>query len=331
MAAVVAALAAPAFGQQPAATQSLPSKAEAIPILEKAGEQMRLAEPGHPPFHLLAKLLYTLDGKSSDGTYEVLWASPDRFRDEFRLGPIGETDIALGDKLYILRNSPASTYHEFRVRGLMGLPENNGTIQPFKIAKVYADGADDKVVCFGFPEPSKGLTECVDQATGQLVSVNVQSKEGRTNTTSLLPERFMSFGAVNYPWHILSTLAKETFEISVEKLDPVASFAAQTFIPPAGASSRDWCPKPEVPKEMDSRLATRLFLGDYAPSPRPEGFRGYYFLIAPDGRIEKDADMYSDGTTKKAAAQLSLERFPVHLCGGKPIEYETVFMTVALR
>lgn len=314
-------------GQQPTAPQSLPSKKEAVELLTRADEQMWLTVPGRSPFHFAAKLHYTVGTNSSDGVYEVFWAAPGRFREEFRLGPIGETDVALDDRLYILRSNSVLTYPQWRVRMLTRLPATNEVAPaPLQVTKIYASGgAGGNLVCFDFAEPSKGRTECLDSRMGRLVSVEHNAKHGKT-TIGLVEDRFMSLGPINFPGHMLSTIDDESLEVSVEKFESVTHFADEVFVPPAGASSRDWCAKPEVAKQLDPDLFPRLLSGGLF-SPEPKGFRGYYFQVGSDGSVERFAEIYSDGTARRTTrGDPSLGRFPIHSCGGKPIEYETFFI-----
>jgi hypothetical protein len=313
-------LALEAFAAQPASAQALPSREEAVRLLETAGHQTSLTGSG-APFHLAAKLHYTVDAISLDGTYEVLWAAAGRFREEFRLGSIGESDVALDGKLYVLRSSPILTYPEVRVRGLTGLP--NPPVTPaasesFQISKIYrSGGAGESLLCFDFGSPPTN-TNCVDSVTGRLVSVN-----NRMKLISRVEDRFMSVGAVNYPGHILSTIDHESLEISVDKLETVARFADEVFVPPAGASSRDWCANPDGVRPLDRNLFAKLTVG-FALSHVPKGFRGYYAQVGANGRVEQAAEIYADGTARRSVDRdLNGARFPVHSCAGKPIEYET--------
>src|SRR5271165_6105607 len=90
----------------PTKAQSLPSKEEAISLLQRAFEGMKLQEAGTPPYHLVARVHIEMEGTFRDGVYEVLWAAPDRFRENFKIEALAETDLVLSDKLYVFRTSP---------------------------------------------------------------------------------------------------------------------------------------------------------------------------------------------------------------------------------
>src|SRR5579864_9305611 len=131
----------------PAAAQSLPTKKEAADLVVKAQKQMQLTGPGATPFHVLAKIRYTVGSASFDGDYELLWASADRYREAFRLGPLLSVYVATQNKLHIQRNSPTLTYMQWRVRELMNLPEPKSVDSRIDIGKVFTSqrGSQDAV------------------------------------------------------------------------------------------------------------------------------------------------------------------------------------------
>ena len=133
----------------------------------------------------------------------------------------------------------------------------------------------------------------------------------------------MSVGTVNYPGHMLSTIDHESLEIRVDKLETVARFADELFVPPAVASSRDWCANPDGVTPLDRNLFAKLTVA-FALSHVPKGFRGYYAQVGANGRVEEAAEIYADGTARRSGDRdLNGARFPIHSCAGKPIEYET--------
>lgn len=85
--------------------QTLPTKQEAEDLLQKAAEAADLWTSDAPPFHLFASVHYELAGQPSDGTYDLLWVSPDRYREHFTMRTANEVQIAAGNKLYISRNT----------------------------------------------------------------------------------------------------------------------------------------------------------------------------------------------------------------------------------
>lgn len=307
-----------AFAVHPVWAQSLPSKEEATHVLETVRHPMSFTEAGIP-FHFAAKLHYTLDATSLDGTYEVLWASPGRFREEFRLGSIGESVVALEDKLYLLRSTPVPAYPAERVRILTHLPSpvTFTASRPPQFSKVYrSNNTAANELCFDFGSPPT-ITDCVDSATGHFVSIREDGK-----LISSIQDRFVSVLGLTYPGHIFFRAGHESFEITVDKLETVAHFADDLFVPPTGATSHEWCANPDGFNPQDRSPLGKL-TGGMTASPLPKGFRGFYVQVGPNGRVEQAAEMYADGTAKRSVDKdLNRARFSIRSCGGKPIEYE---------
>ena len=234
----------------PAAAQSLPSTKDAADLVAKADQQMELTGPGATPFHIHAKLHFAIGSASVDGAYEVLWESADRYREEFRLGSLSATYLALQDKLYIRRNTPTITYPQWRVRGLMGFPGNRYDASKPDIAKVYKSQIDgEDVIC---ADVKLSPTRCFSD-TGEIVSSKIAHKHGNFQV-GLTQDGFINIGAVRFPGHIVSTLGDERLEVQLDKVELVTHFADATFAPPEGASAHDWCAQPEVGKQPKDSL-----------------------------------------------------------------------------
>jgi hypothetical protein len=315
----------------PAAAQSLPSAKDASVLVAKAQEQKRLTGPGATPFHILAKIHFTVGKASIDGAYEVLWESADRYREEFRLGSLSATYLALQDKQYIRRNTPALTYPQWRVRMLMGFPSYTYDVPKPDIVKVYQSqiGSED-VIC---ADVKFAGTRCFSHA-GEIVSSEWKSTQGKPMIARLGEDSFVDIGEARFPSHILSTISDETLEVRLEKVELVTHFADATFVPPDGASAYDWCAQPEVGTQpKDSRFVPMTFVGGQL-------FQGPLFLAAPafsfkvsalyvqtgaDGHIEKMMETYPDGSAKDLMTKMVREsRLPIHSCAGKPIEFEEI-------
>ena len=309
----------------PCFAQALPSNEQAADILEKARIRMQLAGPNAVPFHLFATVHYTVGKTSLDGTYEILWAAPDRYREEFRLGTMSATYLAIEDKLYVLRNTPTFTYPHRRVRDLVGVVQRGPANEvPVRVAKVYMDpGGAEGVACTELKGSGKH-TECFDLKTGNLVSVRQLFSSGHADFTQ---DNFEAIGEARFPAHIVSTLADETLELRVEKLEPVPQFAEGVFQPPAQAIARDWCAQPVIGKDNGDPILGWIMADDLAHLRMPGNFQfhGYYADVAPDGHPERVARIFRDGSAAGIApAALPQGRFPKHTCNGKPVAYETM-------
>jgi hypothetical protein len=312
----------------PAAAQSLPSEKDATDLVAKAEQQMDLTGPGAMPFHILAKLHFAIGSASVDGAYELLWESADRYREEFRLGSLSATYLALQDKLYIRRNTPALTYPQWRVRMLMGFAGYRHDASKPDIVKVYKSqiGGED-VTC---ADLKLSGTLCFSH-TGEIVSFKIAGKQLNLHI-GLTEDAFINIGAVRFPGHIVSTTGNERLEVQLDKVELVTHFADATFAPPEGASAHDWCAQPEVGTQPKAPLFLPMML---IGGPPPQGPRSLeppvvsprvlalYAQVGTDGRVEKLMETHPDGSAKDLITKVDLPmRLATHSCAGKPIEYE---------
>jgi hypothetical protein len=320
------------------AAQSLPSKNDAADLVAKAEQQMQLTGPGATPFHILAKIRYTVGSASLDGAYELLWESADRYREEFRLGALSSTYLALQDKLYIRRNTPTLTYPQWRARMLMGFPGHKYDVSKPDVLKVYKSqvGSED-LIC---ADVKFSGTRCFSATTGEIVSSEIKSTLGKPPIAGLSEDGFVALGEARFPGHILSTMGDDSLEVRLDKVELVTHFADVTFAPPEGASAHEWCAQPQLGKQVGDPQFPLLVLPDGQPFHGPpvvgpqvasRRFSALYVQTGTDGHIEKMMETYPDGSAKdltnKTVRQM---RRAVHSCDGKPIEYEEVLGTAAV-
>jgi hypothetical protein len=119
---VLASLVALPCAPIPCAAQALPSKTRAAELLAKADARTQLTSPYSPQFHFIATIHYVAKLFSASGTYEVLWAAPNRFREEFRLGALRESVVVSKGEVYDSRNTPAVLYLASEAATLTGVP-----------------------------------------------------------------------------------------------------------------------------------------------------------------------------------------------------------------
>lgn len=308
--------------------QSLPSKKEVAAILAKAEGRIDLTAAGASPFHLLAAVRYSFEKTSLDGTYEIYWAGPDRYREEFRLGPINSDYVALHDKLYIARAIPALTYPQWKVRMLLGLPGHAHGTPELEVSKVYARQiGSENAICANVGVPSIGQVDCYSPTTKDIVFLGAKRYEGDVELT-LREDNFLNIGAARTAGRALATVGRqERLEIDVKTLEAASPIDESTFAPPAAASVYDWCAEPEVGREPSNSLIQWLILGGLpSRDQRPPGVTAYYVQIGQDGSIKRLAALYQDGSIEPITHSDALrDRLPIQSCAGRPIEYETIF------
>jgi hypothetical protein len=160
----------------PLSAQSLPDKKEVSEWVRKAQDTNLLKDPNGSPYHFVAKIRYTIANKTLEGKYEVLWASPDRYRVEVRLGDTGETEVILGDKMYVERNTPTMTLP-------MGIPGNPqpvpGAPEYDSVYKISSVGkGPTRQICASVGKHSSLENEiCFDPTNSNVVSRHLRAHD----------------------------------------------------------------------------------------------------------------------------------------------------------
>jgi hypothetical protein len=312
----------------PCRAQGLPTKQEAAEMNRRVREDMRLQVPGTLPFHLSAAFHIEIAGKSFDGTYEILWLNADQFREEFRMGKVGETDLVLGDKKYVLRTTPALAIQLWDVRSLLALPFPLVKDDDPKVMHVHAEGDSRQFyvdVDQGSNVPAWKMKYWYGLSNRQIVSIHGEQPQPRFGSIpppdfSLELSDFVSLGHKRIPqrWH--RNALGQSVDVHIEKLEEVSAFASSVFLAPPHAAVYDTC-RPDNAK----------WSGPWPHFPpvllmHPKAFPAYYLLLGPDGRVKRfDALIASGGTVDRDMDKWFHDTpLPAMLCDGKPIEYETV-------
>lgn len=318
-----------------AGTQTLPSKKDAADMLAKAASSADLNGPDTPAFHLTAKVHYELAGANSDGTYELLWAARDRYREEYRSGSAGETAVVLGDKRYVLRTTEAMALGLWRLRRIVPYPVNfltpsdrgHDRNRVTTVSSTRKNGSAE--FCARADTEYRRREACFDAETLDVVSAefSLKAKEPLFRNQA---DDFVSLGPKRYPRHHLFHNRYETLEITVDKLEPVTQFSDDLFVALAGGRVFDWCAEPirqKAQSQPPEKGTARLFNG----SGMNREDMAYYVLVGTDGRVMKAIPLLRTSETGEAATSnwLSTAKLPVETCGGKAIEYEEVFEEMA--
>jgi hypothetical protein len=244
-----------------AAGDNLPDKKEVREWAKKAREASDLQSPDASPYHFRATIHYTLGAYTGNGTYEVLRAAPDRYRVEFRVGDFGETDLVLGDKKYVKRNTPTMTFPMWSVSSILfpalysAFPTVSASLSVHKLSTAL-DGSTREICATFGGSPSFDEVLCFDATTHELVSTRIHPSGGdaaRKQSEFLDLTKYVSLGNMRYPQRISRRSGPETIDLIVETWQTADKFDANVFTPVADGAAWNWCPKPVIqgPKPSD--------------------------------------------------------------------------------
>jgi len=301
--------------------QSLPSKEEATSLLQQAFQEIKLQEAGTPPYHLVARVHIEMEGTFRDGMYEVLWAAPDRFRENFKIEALAETDLGLGDKLYVFRTTPLVMFPFYAVRQFLSSPIPTRLIAHPEAKRISLEEiAGERRTCIYTHEDvyvSASVERvCLSTATNEVALIEV-APGGSSDSYRLKLEDFENIGTKRYPRHMYQEKFGEILDVKIDTIE-AAKFGDSIFTPPSGSEPRDWCPNPILQKTAKQIISFRF--------PKPNRFPAYYIFVGTDGQA-KNAKLFWEPDAKlKQQFNLWLQetKFPILMCGDKPVEYDTV-------
>jgi len=325
----------------PAPAQSLPDKKEVSEWVTKALDTDILQSPDASPFHFLATVRYTFNGKSVDGTYEVNWVAPDRYRVEFRMGDVTETDLILGDKKYVERNTATMTMLMWSISSFL-FPEHRKPVPSFprndavyKLTSI-GEGATRQICAMVGDHKAFENEICFDATTRDPTSHRIHTLRSAVNgATSIDLTDYISFGKLRYPQHLFKRFGTEMIYATVEKWEAVEKFDSELFAPLPNATVWDWCSTPEVhlPKATQSSSFISAIMSSTGQGRFP--YIGVYKIVGQDGTPKQVTQLFGspESAAKEFVNEQRRERSAVHICNGKPVEYETVvaFFPAILR
>lgn len=310
-----------------------PNKTRAGALNRTVRENMKLQTPGTKSFHLTAVFHIEIAGESFDGTYEILWLNSEQYPEESRMGKIGETDLVLADKKYILRTTPTLTIQLWDIRSLLAEPFPQVREYEPKIERVHAEPDSKQFyvdVDQGADRAAWKMKYWYDVPTREILSIHGEQPQPRFGSIappafSLELSDFVSFESKRIPQRWQRNVLGQFVDVHIEKLEEVSAFAASVFQAPQHATVYDACPGGNARMSRPwPQLPTVSLM-------HPRAIPAYYLLIGLDGRVQKSEALISSGGTidRDMENWFHSTPLPMMLCADKPMEYETIVIPEA--
>lgn len=316
-----------------ASHRKLPSKKEAEAMLHQASEAANLWAPGTPPYHLSATIQLQLGSNKFNGRYDLWWAAPDKYREGFLMpaqgGVIAETDLALGDKFYVLRNTPTLSIPLWETRhALHEVPINIDGRPSLPIYHVDWD-EQAKEICIDKPSGVFLYDSCFDSNARSLQQFKTEPSDEFGPPSSLETEGFQAIDFTDFPVgkrfprEVRSNLFDMALVVAIRSLDADPHFDRDTFQPPPRSKAVDWCPSPVQGSEPSGTLSI-----PGVQSKAPGKYVAYYVNVAPDGRTADVAPVRSGGQSFDSEMEhwIRGNRYATLSCHGQRIGWEGIIM-----
>jgi hypothetical protein len=140
---------------------------------------------------------------------------------------------------------------------------------------------------------------------------------------------YVSLGNLRYPQHLSRCSGPESIEVKVEKWETVKQFDAKVFAPPSNSTAWDWCAAPEIktPKNAQPQVLSAILSQSLTANGRLP-YLAVYQIIGTDGIAKQTTELFSspESAMKEFASEQHRGPWLVHVCNGKPVEYENVFI-----
>lgn len=299
-------------------------RAEVEKLLQQVRELTDIRAPGSSPFRLLAHAQITNDeNKTVQGSYLLLWKSPEEWRSETSLPDFNETRIARNGVLFISRKPSHLTFEAVRLQWVINFPGIVGLKVPeaekIKVKEVVKDSSRQHSVEFsyrGWPQ----RTVFLDWAALIPTRVEFYHLEFKSE---LRLEDYGDFGAHQFPRKMVASYKNKTFiAAEVEDLAALASLPSGTLDPPEDSHWVRWCPSPEPARLTDSNK--EFYIPDIYPHQLLKNRVSAYGIIGIDGRIHNAQIVKSGGRTADSLLldNFARARYSPATCDGKPVETE---------
>jgi hypothetical protein len=297
------------------------AREQAEALLARAADLTNLMAPGSPPFRLRATVdVAGLKHGVANGVYLLVWAAPDRYREEIGLPGFNQSIVVTDGKLWRRRDLDYVPLRAMQLRSLLSIPIHldRNPAGGLSLSQRRAGGV--RADCAEIQEGPSRRRMCVDPATGLpiFVEYSAPAAPGRWEFSDYAP-----VGGRRFPRVLRIVVgSKPLITVHVDLLEPAASLNPATFSPPEGSEAHAWCAAPSPPIEIPDPW-TRLAL----PIPDLKGGRvTVYFIVGTDGKphdahvVESLNPVMDDWFLQTVLRR----RYKPASCGGEAIEHEAI-------
>ncbi|MGH9638791.1 MAG: energy transducer TonB [Candidatus Acidiferrales bacterium] len=314
------------------------NKLKAAQVFLDAANRTDLRAPGSPPFELLASIKLDIHGTWLNGTYLLLWDSPERWSEKIALPGYQRIRAQNPSGIWLHRNL------DYEIPSVKDLDDalsfsaklrSNVKLHPakFKTREVLsADLECSRTNINSYLPPGNDFQQlvdltiedfCFDPKQAELrVELFPKGANDAPNLTSVEYSDFAPFGTKEYPRTIRLSSQGDTFlTFSVRRIALLVDPPSSDFKPPADGMFMATCAAPEEPKIIKQALPV------YPRDERLAGRNGHvvlYVMIAADGSVKNARVIFSAGPEFDAAALAAVRRwrYQPRSCNGKPTPIE---------
>ncbi len=297
---------------------------EAAQWARKANQLMDICSPGSPPFRLTEDVrVRTEERKWVEGTYTLIWVSPDQWKDELTMPDYHELRVGGQHSIWLLRSQPHWTTAAFLARPFANIARITPRAPSYAVKRIYEENTGQATArCFyGKPIRIVKAEDCFDANHGFFLSSTDSAGSGVRRTEF---SEYLSLGDHLIPRQRRDFRNHELIrEANVRETSLIQHVDPGMFAPPTGAIQIGGCQSPVPPKPIAIPNPA------YAPEARKAKVNGTVALevqIDARGSIESVTVVEPltpdlDGTSVETIK--NKWRFEPATCSGTPVPFET--------
>jgi TonB family protein len=299
-----------------------PRKPQPEQLMARARKLTDFRSEGSEPFRLTAdfKLFDKVKGQQ-EGTYTLLWLSPEKWREEISLPGATQVRILVGNRIWLQRSSPALPYLVYNLEHaldfrywLAATPgERYSTVKSRKLNGAPAD-------CFKARHGAGGRGDaelCFDPASGVLLSIG-----GKANGTFL--SHYEQWGSKLVP-HTVTDFRNQVpdVEFTVTHLSSPGHPGAGEFFAPPGAVEMRGCQDPTWPVMVNRGHPDLPYMANLRHLFGTVVVLGE---VGVDGKVHQAAVVDSPNEAMNPAALTGVVgmQYRPATCNGVPVPFELV-------
>lgn len=334
----------PAFAER---NPSLPSKEEAKALVERSNKLTNLRALGSAPFHLHARVKsYGPKGQNIQGTYELLWASLDRWREEIKWGDKSFVRIADNNLIWAI-GADTDRLDTLHITGLLDFSSRLRMPADRSIDRVQMKQIDGvSAICMrlfhysstpgGTAIAGTGLlimspinverSACWDAATG--IPLRIEAGSDRVELGN-----YSAIGDKQFPHKLRELRDRKTLiEVELDSLELLDVTTTNAFTPSIGMSAKPWCVNmiSPTPLRFGSATGSTSLPGGGFITALPTELLGRELVVFRVDEAGRAVDVHAFTTggevSIKDRERLTLleSRFRPATCDGRPVEADFV-------
>jgi len=325
---------------------SADARQKALQLFQKALAISDIRAKDSQPFALTGIIeIPSGHGKSATGNYSLLWAGPDRWREEIRFVNYSRVRVGGKDRYWQVRSTDFEPLPFLSLEGALDYighlrhwaePDSISGLQELKFKDKKIAGA--KTECAVLTEEheirvSRGVakfktttTYCFNPSNGGLASTSASASPPETIEYS----DFVPFAGKAVPSTIVVAEDRAPIvQFHISQISPLGNEDPKMFVPPSSAEEWDSCDTANLKKAEIIRQQVPIY-PQVARTSHIAGSVSVYAVIGADGLLHNMKVLVSPSVLLSQSAVDALQgwHYQPATCNGKPLANETVLTIV---